>query len=451
LDLGPARSIKADSLGAYELSRFLRDQDLLWNSTGTGTIGRVSRVQNPPANLICDSHVTVVRCSRLVSEYVRIWLRSDHVFGRIEGDASGSTNQVELTLQMALAMPVPLPPLAEQDRIVAKLDELMALCDELEAAQTHREARRDLLRATSLRNLVAPEEPKENARFFLRHSARMITRPEHVAGVRQAIWDLAVRGRLVPQDAGDEPTSELLRACDDARVKVAVRDRRADVARQAMLATDLRWAVPHTWDWRGLADLVLFIDYRGKTPVKVDSGVRLVTAKNVRRGYLSLEPQEFIARAEYDRWMTRGLPAEGDVLFTTEAPMGNAAVVRLTEPFALAQRVINFRPLGATMPEFLALQIAARPFQQILARTATGLTALGIKAAKLKRLPVAIPPLAEQHRIVAKVDELMALCNELEQSLAAEQTKRARLLEALLHDALEDALPARELELLGAR
>ena len=126
--------------------------------------------------------------------------------------------------------------------------------------------------------------------------------------------------------------------------------------------------------------------------------------------------------------------------------MGYAAVVRLTEPFALAQRVINFRPFGATTPEFLALQIAAAPFQRILASTATGLTALGIKAAKLKRLPIGVPPLAEQRRIVAKVDELMAVSDELEQSLATEQTERARLLEALLHDALEDPLPARELE-----
>ena len=132
LDLTPARSIEPGSLASYEPHRFLRDQDLLWNSTGTGTIGRVARVERPPANLVCDSHVTVVRCSFVVPEYVRIWLRSDHVYGQIEGNATGSTNQVELTLQMALGLPIPLPPLAEQHRIVAKVDELMAVCRELE-------------------------------------------------------------------------------------------------------------------------------------------------------------------------------------------------------------------------------------------------------------------------------------------------------------------------------
>jgi type I restriction enzyme S subunit len=122
--------------------------------------------------------------------------------------------------------------------------------------------------------------------------------------------------------------------------------------------------------------------------------------------------------------------------------MGNAAVVQLTEPFALAQRVINFRSFGAMTPEFLQLQLTANPFQKILAQAATGLTALGIKAAKLKRLPIAVPPLMEQRRIAAKVSELLAVCDELERSLAAAQIERSRLLEALLQDVLAACTPA---------
>jgi type I restriction enzyme S subunit len=96
--------------------------------------------------------------------------------------------------------------------------------------------------------------------------------------------------------------------------------------------------------------------------------------------------------------------------------MGNAAVVRLTERFALAQRVICFRLYGSLNPDFLVLQLLARPFQAILDKAATGLTAkgIGIKATKLKRLPIVVPPLAEQQRIVAKVDDLMAVCDKLE-------------------------------------
>jgi type I restriction enzyme S subunit len=297
---------------------------------------------------------------------------------------------------MALGLPIPLPPLAEQHRIVAKVDELMALCDQLEAAQKAREARRDGLRAASLHVMTSTDgdglAASAEVQFFLLRSQRMITKPEHVAAVRQTVLDLAVRGRLVPQDPTDAPVSDSLRASDQVRLETSLRDRRASAECQELLGTDLQWTVPTEWGWRGLADLALFIDYRGKTPTKGAGGIRLITAKNVRPRHLSLDPEEFISEPDYVRWMTRGLPEMGDVLFTTEAPLGNATVVRLTERFALAQRVIDFRPYGAIDPDFLVLQLTAPPFQRILEQTATGLTAKGIKAAKLKRLPLAVPP-----------------------------------------------------------
>ena len=148
LDLRRARKITYQSLVTYEDIRFLREGDLLWNSTGTGTIGRVIRLIDPPERLVCDSHVTVVRCLFVSSEYIRTWLRTGNVYGLIEERASGSTNQVELTAQMALNQVVPLPPLTEQHRIVAKVDVLMALCDQLEASlATGDETRHRLLDA----------------------------------------------------------------------------------------------------------------------------------------------------------------------------------------------------------------------------------------------------------------------------------------------------------------
>jgi len=116
--------------------------------------------------------------------------------------------------------------------------------------------------------------------------------------------------------------------------------------------------------------------------------------------------------------------------------MGNAAVVRHDEKFGLAQRVINFRLYSDLDSDFMVLQLLSAPFQSILDKTATGLTAKGIKAAKLKRLPLAVPPLAEQHCIVAKVDELIALCNRLGAQLTTAKTESCRLLEAVLHEAL---------------
>lgn len=170
LELESAKKITHESITAYESIRFLRDGDLLWNSTGTGTIGRVVRVTAPPPKLVCDSHVTVVRCLAVNPDYVCIWLRSDDVYGTIEDRAAGSTNQVELTLEIATNQIVPLPPLVEQCRIVAKVNELTALCDRLEAAIAVARCmtkRFISLLPMSLRHLCV-SQPHEDKRCFWR-------------------------------------------------------------------------------------------------------------------------------------------------------------------------------------------------------------------------------------------------------------------------------------------
>jgi type I restriction enzyme S subunit len=164
LDLTVAKQVTFESLADYEDVRFLRDGDLLWNSTGTGTIGRVIRLVAPPAKLVCDSHVTVVRCLKVDPEYIRIWLRSDHVYGLIEDRAAGSTNQVELTAEMATNQVLPLPPLAEQHRIVAKVDELTGLCDRLETGlSSAADIRRRLLDSLLAKALSADSGKKLEA------------------------------------------------------------------------------------------------------------------------------------------------------------------------------------------------------------------------------------------------------------------------------------------------
>lgn len=349
---------------------------------------------------------------------------------------SGTAN-VSLTIGKIGDAPIPMVPPRSQ----ARLHDLMVLCDRLEAAQTERETRRDRLVAASLNRLNEPAADdtqafRDHARFHICHLPRLTTRTEHIGQLRNTILSLAVRGRLVPQDPSDEPAAVQLASSDRVRQETAKDDRRAGAHCQTLLATDERWSVPASWEWRGLADLALFIDYRGKTPKKIGDGIRLITAKNVRRGVITLDPEEFLSESEYKRWMTRGFPKIGDVLFTTEAPMGNAATVRLADRFALAQRVICFRLYGAIDPDFLVIQLLSEPFQRILNGAATGLTAKGIKAAKLKRLPMAVPPLAEQRRIVGKAEELMALCDRAEFQLSSIHTESRRLLEAVLHQAL---------------
>lgn len=126
----------------------------------------------------------------------------------------------------------------------------------------------------------------------------------------------------------------------------------------------------------------------------------------------------------------------GTCFFTTEAPLANICLNEIGEPFALAQLAICFQPYAKIDTKFLMFALMSDVMQALINKHATGMTAKGIKAAKLKPLTIPLPPLAEQHRIVAKVDELMALCDRLEANLTNADTARCHLLESLLHETL---------------
>ncbi len=143
-------------------------------------------------------------------------------------------------------------------------------------------------------------------------------------------------------------------------------------------------------------------DYRGKTPLKTPDGVLLVTARNVRMGFIDYEAsQEFVSEADYDEIMRRGKPRIGDILFTTEAPLGNVALVD-REDIALAQRIIRFRMNPAHFwSRFTMYGMMSGFFQAQLQSLSTGSTAEGLKASKLPMLRLVAPPI-EGQRVIAK-------------------------------------------------
>lgn len=262
--------------------------------------------------------------------------------------------------------------------------------------------------------------------------------------LRELILELAVRGKLVPQDPNDEPVSELLKYNEKRKQELAKDGSMKTAANGNINFADYYLATPKTWSWIRLGNLAKFIDYRGKTPKKTESGIRLITAKNIKKGFIDLNPEEFIAEQDYQSWMTRGFPKNGDILFTTEAPLGNAAIIDLNNKFALAQRSICFQWHIPEISPFMLIQILAKPFQSQLNDQSTGMTATGIKAAKLKEIPVILPPMHEQEKVVARVKELMSLCDQLEQQSLSSLDAHSQLVETLLAT-LTDSQNAEEL------
>jgi len=197
----------------------------------------------------------------------------------------------------------------------------------------------------------------------------------------------------------------------------------------------------NNWKQAELGTHVKFIDYRGKTPKKTSSGVRLITAKNIKMGYIQIRPEEFIASKDYATWMTRGIPNKGDVLITTEAPLGNIAQLDIDEKVAFAQRTIILQPDSNIISNtFLKYLLMSKPIQKKILDNGTGATVKGIKASLLKKLTITYPSIAEQYAITEKLDALSEQTSKLENNYKQKLVYLDELKQSILHQAFTGQL-----------
>ena len=388
-------------------------------------------------------------------QYLWTALRSpfmvESVEERMRGQAYPAINDSDFSL-----LPISLPPLAEQHRIVAKVDELMTLCDQLEAAKNEREARRDRLVAASLHRIgtaptaadVAATEAqsatplRDAARFHLDHLPRLTTHPEHIKQLRQTILNLAVRGCLVPQDSDEEPAAELLKWIQTEKARL-VKEGLIPRSKATAGAPILTFELPPNWQAMRFDDVCNLVTSgsRGWAEYYADSGAKFVRAQNIRFGRLRLDDLACVnppANGEGKRTHV----TEGDLLIViTGAGVTNPALMDrdLGEAY-VSQHVALIKPSSTAMSRWLLLCLMSGPGgRDELVERAYGAGKPGLNLDNIRSLNAPLPPLAEQHRIVAKVDELMALCDQLEAQLAATQNDSRRLLEAVLHEALAAA------------
>ena len=258
--------------------------------------------------------------------------------------------------------------------------------------------------------------------------------------LKNSILQLAIQGKLVEQrpeeGTGDEVYQEIqkhhkgLKPCKDE-----------------LNFSAMDFELPETWKMVELNQLYNFIDYRGKTPIKSAEGVFLITASNIRRGYMDYTRKEYISSEEYDARKSRGITRKGDLLFTTEAPLGNAAICDLNE-CSCGQRIITFQEYeeNTADPKLFMYFILSPHFQKQLLDNCTGTTAKGIKADKLKHLILPLPPLAEQKRIVAKIEELLPYIDRYEQSWSKLEQFNSRFPEDMKKSLLQYAIQGKLVE-----
>jgi type I restriction enzyme S subunit len=335
--------------------------------------------------------------------------------------------------------PFPIPPLAEQHRIVTKVDELMALCDQLEAARQQREQCRERLVASSLQRLNQVGDDldtfRDDARFALQVLPRITTTAAHIKQLRQTILNLAVRGKLTEQTAEDEPAANRLiqirQALSSTIASMGLRLRRSSSSPTETPEEDLA-AVPSSWALSNLGSIAIVLDPNPSHRYpSYDGGTVPILSTQEFKGLDEWDPStaKLVPHSFFEYQSTSCRFEHGDIVFARKGRLGLPRFLPKLKEFTFSHTVFLLKPMAGVAPDYLLWLLRREEAIAWLTNemnTNTGVPTLGKE--KMERLPVPLPPLAEQHLIVAKVNQLMALCDQLEQQLGqAEQAGRGLL------------------------
>ncbi len=421
------------TLGQFDRSVIVDPGDILvsWSATLDAYVWQGERG-------VLNQHIFRVEPSPCVDRAFLFWLlkwairdlaRSDHAHGLVMSHINRGP---------FLAKPVLLPPLPEQARIVARVDELMRLCDSLEAkGRLEAEQHARLLGALlgTLTDVTTPEELAANWQRVAEHFDLLLDRPEAVDALEQAILQMAVRGLLVRQDPTEEPASRLLQAVRADRPGQIGNDvARVDRVSSPINEAETRFALPAGWTWARLSEISnVIVDCPHSTAKFVDAGLFLCLDTNsFKDGRLLPHKLRFVSQETFEERIARLRPEPGDLVFAREGSVGESLIIPPGTVCCLGQRVMLFRLSTRVSNEFVRLAITTRDFLDSLLSLHKGIGAKHVNVGDMRNAVVPIPPFREQQRILARVTELRRLCDALRHSLTSSQTTQTQLAEALV-------------------
>lgn len=334
-------------------------------------------------------------------------------------------------------IPVPLPPLEEQHRIASKIAELMARCDELEELHATRQEARLTVHAAALKRLLNTAEFIQYQRaqtFLAEHFGELYSVKENVTELRKAVLQLAVAGKLTSFSKDDRAVSELLQRVKGERLHLKL----CNTPLEAIERNELGYTIPDHWSILPLGDILVFGPANGYSPRAVDyeTDVKSLTLSATTSGTFRGECFKFISEkipADSELWLQEGdiLVQRGNALQYVGVP----AIYRgKPNTFIYPDLMMKLRISAALNTEYVYFVMSSPPSRDFLRGRASGTsgTMPKINQRTLSSLPIPIPPLEEQYRIVKKIKELMALCDSLEQQIDSANRKRSQLLSAVM-------------------
>jgi type I restriction enzyme S subunit len=353
----------------------------------------------------------------------------------VTGTAQPKMNQAKMN-SIVLA----IPPLAEQHRIVAKVDELMALCDRLEQQQTDSNATHQTLLETLLATLTTADQG-EFAKAWQRiedHFDTLFTTEQSIDQLKQTILQLAVMGKLVPQNPDDEPASVLLERIAREKARLIKEGKIKKQKKLPEISDDEKpFELPDGWEWSNLSDLfALVTDGDHQAPPKSDSGVPFLVIGNLNRGKIVFDDCKYVPEEYYQNLDWGRQPVAGDILYTVTGSYGIPIPVDSDESFCVQRHVAILKSTKSTPRKYLKLVLGSKYALDHATKIATGIAQKTVPLTGLRKMPVPVPSENEQHRIVAKVDELMALCDTLKTRLTEAQTTQVQLADTIVEQAV---------------
>lgn len=349
--------------------------------------------------------------------------------------------QPNISREKLIATVFALPPKAEQNRIICKVNQLMSLCDQLEQQSlTSLEAHSQLVKAllATLTSSQNAEELAENWARISQHFDTLFTTEASIDALKQTILQLAVMGKLVPQDPSDEPASELLKRIEQEKAQLV---KEGKIKKQKPLPPvsdeEKPFELPEGWEWCKLQRITSKItDGDHKTPPRINEGYKLLSAKNVRDGYIDYDNCDHIAEVDYLKSRERCLPEIGDLLIVSVGgTIGRSALIKNNADFALVRSVAIIKPLLFDS-SYLKFSMDSFLLQKAIHENKRGGAQPCLYLSEISNFIFPMPPKNEQHRIVSKVEHLFSICDHLKSCLQSTQQTQLHLADALTDAAL---------------
>jgi type I restriction enzyme, S subunit len=384
----------------------------------------------------------------IYSKYILHWLNSpEGVMKALQNTYGKGVSQGNLNVNQVRIFNIPLPPLAEQHRIVAKVDELMAMCDRISSRQQQKRETRILINNAAIGQLLTAREPEvfnKSWQHICNNFDLLYSTPDNIGKLRQAILQLAVQGKLVPQDENDEPASVLLEKIKFEKEQLV---KEGKIGKPKSLSpieiSELPFKQPSGWEWERFGEIAELVSgvTKGRNLVgRKTAFYPYMRVANVQRGFLDIEvmKQIEIPVEELEKYRLQ----IGDVLLTEGGDwdkLGRSAIWEGKVKDCIHQNhVFRARLLHTSFASQWVVLYTNSPVGRRYFETASKKTTnlASINMTQLRHCPLPIPPLAEQKRIIAKVNQLMSLCDELETKLTQSVTDSEKLMEVAVRQIL---------------